>query len=58
MMHCGQDLAPLNFNLFYKFADYGTERYLSMLEKNRVRGTLFEQQNYIDASQLATPAKK
>jgi hypothetical protein len=35
-----------------------TERYLQMLEKHRVRGYLFEQQNYTDPSQLAAPAKK
>lgn len=39
-------------------ADDITERYLQMLEKHRVRGYLFEQQNYTDPSQLATPAKK
>ncbi|KAI0136561.1 hypothetical protein BJ170DRAFT_677433 [Xylariales sp. AK1849] len=31
------------------------EKYLQMLKKHRVKGYLFEQQNYIDTKQLATP---
>ncbi|KAI1847373.1 hypothetical protein JX265_005568 [Neoarthrinium moseri] len=31
------------------------EKYLQLLEKNRVRGYLFEQQNYLDSTQLAAP---
>jgi len=30
------------------------EKYLQMLDKHRVRGFLFEQQNYSTASQVAT----
>ena len=39
--------------LYRRNADCETEKYLQMLEKHRVRGFLFEQQNYTSPQQWA-----
>jgi hypothetical protein len=47
----------LGFFLFFSFISPHTERYLELLKEAKIRGYLFQQQNYIPADYNANNTK-